>query len=391
MSRLETTLMGIKFPNPFLLAAGPPTAKGTMIAEAFKAGWGGAVLKTIALEPTKNPSPRIQVIKSGRHKRGMVDIELFSTLSLDRWGEELDSIRDSYPERPIIASITGGGVPEDWQEVIHCLEPHGVNGYEMNVSCPNFSEGERGEKLGGDLEALGKAVGWVRESTALPVIVKLSPNVSDIVALARVAVESGANAVTTTNSLSGLAGIDLDTYAPLPTVDGIGIFGGYGGPALKPVALRCTASIAQNLSIPILGCGGIEKWQDAAEFFAVGASVVEVCSAVMWNGFKIIEKLTEGLELYLEEKGYDTPADITGKALTRIGSFPDMNLSSKLVASVNEDNCNGCGICVTACDSGGFQAIKIDEGIAHVDLLKCDGCGLCVGVCPLEAVDLVAL
>jgi dihydropyrimidine dehydrogenase (NAD+) subunit PreA len=389
MSRLETKFLGITFPNPFLLAAGPPTARGATIIKAFQAGWGGAVLKTIALEPTEPPSPRVYVIKSGRDKRGMIDIELFSDLTLGRWEEELDVIRAAYPERPIIASIAGGGNPEDWQEVVRRLEPHGVNGYEMNVSCPNFSEGERGEKLGQDPEALGLAVSWVREATDLPVIVKLTPNVTDIVALARVAAEAGADAVTAVNSLSGLAGIDLDTFAPLPTVDGIGIFGGYGGPGLKPVSLRCTASIAQALPIPVIGCGGITKWQDAAEYLAVGASVVEVCTAVMWNGCQIIEKLTKGLELYLEEKGYSTPADMTGKALARIGAFPDLNLSAKLVASIDEDGCNGCGICVRACASGGFQAIEIDDDIVRVDLLRCDGCGLCVGVCPLGVVYMV--
>ncbi|MEE9599287.1 MAG: NAD-dependent dihydropyrimidine dehydrogenase subunit PreA [Anaerolineales bacterium] len=391
MASLETTLMGIKFPNPFLLAAGPPSATGAMVVEAFKAGWGGVVLKTIALEPTKHPSPRVQVIKTGRHKRGMIDIELFSEMTLDQWSEELDLIRDSYPRRPIIASITGGGHPEEWQKVVQQLEKHGVNGYEMNVSCPNFSDGERGEKLGQDSKALKLAVSWVREATDLPVIVKLTPN-ADIAEQATTAAEAGANGVTTINSLTGLAGINIDTLSPLPTVGGIGIFGGYGGPALKPVALRCTAQaaqVAQDLPIQIFGCGGVEKWQDAVEYFAVGASVVEICTAVMWNGFQIIDKLTSGLAEYLEGKGYDSPAEIKGKALPKIGSFPDINLSIQLLASINEDVCNGCGICVTACDSGGFQAIRINENLAQIDLLRCDGCGLCVGVCPLDAIELV--
>jgi len=253
VARLETSFLGITFPNPFLLAAGPPTANGAMIIKAFDAGWGGAVTKTIALEPTEHPSPRVFVVQSGRNKRGMVDIELFSDLTLERWEEEIDSIRASYPQRPIIASMAGGGNPREWQEVIRRLAPHGVNGYEMNVSCPNFSKAKMGGKLGQDPEALESAVRWVREATDLPVIVKLTPNVTDIVALARVAVEAGADAVTATNSLIGLGGIDLDTFAPLPTVDGIGIFGGYGGPGLKPVSLRCAASIAQALPIPIIG------------------------------------------------------------------------------------------------------------------------------------------
>ena len=174
MASLETQLLGISFKNPFILAAGPPTAKGSMIIRAFKAGWGGAVTKTISLEPTPPPSPRVYVIKSGRDKRGMLDIELFTDLTVERWEEDLDIIRAAFPEHPFIASIAGGSEPHDWQEVVRRLEPRGVNGFEMNVSCPNFAEG-KGGKLGQDSEALHLAVSWVWDATNLPVIVKLTP------------------------------------------------------------------------------------------------------------------------------------------------------------------------------------------------------------------------
>ena len=149
------------------------------------------------------------------------------------------------------------------------------------------------------------------------------------------------------------------------------IFGGYGGPALKPVALRCTAQaaqVAQTHSIGMIGCGGVEKWQDAVEYFAVGASLVEICTAVMWDGTQIINKLTSGLVEYLEHKGYHSVDEIRGKALSKIGSFPDMDLSIELLASINPDLCNGCGICVTSCDSGGFQALLIEDKLAQVDV-----------------------
>lgn len=386
MSSLETNLLGITFPNPYVLAAGPPTAKGSMIIEAFKAGWGGAVTKTISLEPTPPPSPRVHVIKTGRDKWGMLDIELFTDLTIERWENDLDLIRATFPERPIIASIAGGGDPYDWQEVVRRLEPHRVDGFELNVSCPNFAEG-KGGKLGQDPEALHMAVAWVREATNLPVIVKLTPNVTDIIELAQVAMGGGADAFTIGNSLLGLGGIDLDTFAPLPAVDGRSIFGGYGGPGLKPVALRCAASVAKALPLPIFGCGGISKWQDAAEYLAIGASVVQICTEVMWSGHRIIEKLNNGLEQYLNKKKFETPADVIGKALPNIGVFPDLDLSLDLVAVINE-RCNGCAICEKACTSGGYQAIEIVDKLAHVDIIKCDGCGLCVGVCPTNAVNL---
>ena len=388
MSGLETKFLNLTLPNPFILAAGPPTAKGELVIEAFKAGWGGAVLKTISLEPTPLPKPRLHVIKSGRDKRGMLDIELFSNLSVERWEDEIDIIRASFPDRPLIASIAGGGSPHDWQEVIRRLEPHRVSAFEMNVSCPSFAGG-KGEKLGQNPEALEKAVSWVREATKLPVIVKLTPNVTNINFFAKIAMDAGADGFTISNSLQGLGGIDLDTFSPLPSVDGIGIIGGYGGPGLKPVSLRCTANVAKNLPLPIIGCGGISNWRDAAEYLAAGASAVAICTAVMWNGIQIIDSLTKELENYLNRKGFTSPMELTGKALPNIVTFPDLDLSLNLVASIVNEICNGCGICVKACTSGAYQAITIVEDLARVDLLKCSGCGLCVGVCPLNAVRLI--
>lgn len=386
---LETDLLGIHFPNPFLLASGPPTANGTMIINAFEAGWGGAVTKTIGLTPTQLPGPRLKVIKDIRYLRGMVNIELITDMTVDQWAVEIDLIRDAFPERPIIASIMGGGNAYEWQEVIRRLEPHGVNAFEMNVSCPNFAGG-RGAHLGQDPESLGLAIQWVKDATDLPVIVKLTPNVTDIVSLAKVAKKSGADAITATNTLSGLAGIDIDTLAPLPTVGGVGVFGGYSGPSIKPVSLRCAASIAKVVKIPLMGCGGIETWKDAVEFLAIGASLVQICTAVMWKGIRIIDDFTDGLSNYLKLHAYKSVDTLCGKALLQLVTYPDLDMGIKLLACVDPALCTGCGICVKACTSGGYQAIALVDKIAVIDSDLCDGCSLCAGLCPTLAIQLLS-
>jgi dihydropyrimidine dehydrogenase (NAD+) subunit PreA len=316
MPSLETTFLGITYPNPFILASGPPTAKADMIIEAFKAGWGGAVTKTIGLKPTLPPSPRVHAMKSGKVKWGFLDIELISDMTVDQWCTEIDRIRDAFPDRPIIASIMGEGNPDSWQEVVQRLESHGVDAFEMNTSCPNFAaHEERGSKLGQDPNTLALAVRWVKEATELPVIVKLTPNVTDILPLAFASVEAGADAFCATNSLSGIGGIDLETFSPLPSVDGSGIVGGYGGPGLRPVALRITAELTQSTPIHVFGCGGISRWQDAVEYLALGASAVQLCTSVMWEGFQIIDKLTTGLERFLTKHHIDNLSNIIGKAI----------------------------------------------------------------------------
>ena len=389
MARLETTFTDIRFPNPFLVSSSPSTTNARMIKKAFRAGWGGVVLKTVGLEPTPNPSPRMAVLRDGRYKKGMLNIELISDLTVGQWVDELKSIRDAFPERPVIASIMGGGRAEDWHQVIALLEPHGVNAFELNVSCPNFAHGGRGAQLGQDPESLATAVGWAREATRLPVWVKLTPNVADVVPLAQVAKEQGADAIVATNTLSGMAGVDLECFAPLPAVGGIGIFGGYSGPGLKAVALRCAASIGRSIDIPLAGCGGISSWRDAAEYMAVGACIVQVCTAVMWNGYEIIEKLTSGLNEYLDAHGFTSVDELVGRALPQLRSYPDIDLSIKLLAYVDPNKCNGCGLCVKACDAGGFEALFMQDKKAVVDVLKCDGCGMCVGICTSDGIQMV--
>jgi dihydropyrimidine dehydrogenase (NAD+) subunit PreA len=210
--------------------------------------------------------------------------------------------------------------------------------------------------------------------------------VTDIALVAQAAKESGADALCTVNTVSGLIGIDLDTLTPLPAVGGVATYGGYSGPGIKPIALRCVAQIAKATGLPVSGMGGLSTWEDAVEFMAVGASTVQVGTAVMWHGYGIIDRLVHGLETYLDRKGFAGPGPVIGAALPRVVAFPEMPLSPRAKASV-DDTCNGCMLCVTACADGGFQAITGVRGqIVTIDDRKCDGCGLCAMVCPQKSI-----
>jgi len=388
MASLKTELFGIQFPNPFLISSCPATSSGDKVMRAFKAGWGGVVLKTFGLDPTPNVSPRIYAMKVGRTRIGMFDIELYSARPIEWWESQIRLIRDSYPNRPLIASISGRNSAFSWQEVVRRVEPLGINAFEMNLSCPSFDK-ERGSKLGQDPASLQQAVRWVRTATDLPVIVKLTPNVTDIVMLAQAALEAGANGFTCANSLTGIAGIDLETFEPLPAVGGMSIAGGYGGPGLKPVSLAHTASVAKALHVPMMGVGGISRWQDAVEYMAVGAGLVQVCTAVLLNGYELIRPLTRGLSQYLERRGFQKPADLVGRALPRLGTFSDLDLSIRMLPRVDPALCNGCAICFRACSTGGFEAIRMEDKLAVVDAAVCDGCGLCASLCPEGAMRMV--
>ncbi|MEE8120368.1 MAG: 4Fe-4S dicluster-binding protein [Anaerolineales bacterium] len=390
MSILGNNFLGMDFDNPFFLTPSPLTADSEKVIEAFRIGWGGVVMQTIGESPPPNSTPREKIIRSGRTKWGVVDHASVSRLSLDQYTQEIDKIRNEFPDRPLITSIFGGDDIERWQEIADKLEPHKLSAIEIDTGLHSFaSEGTGLSELGQDLEGLGKVVSAVRESTTLPVIVKLSPNVTDIVMFARTAREAGADGFTATSGLLGVGGIDPETLLPMPSGNVEHPVSRYHGAGLRPVALRWTANLAKELTAPIFGCGGVAVWQDAAEFLSVGASAVQVGSAAEWNGIQIIDELNSGLEGYLERRSFNSVKDVVGKALPNIVEFSDLDLDIQMVATIDESRCTGCNVCVRACADGGFQAIHMEDKIAHIDVMKCDGCGLCIYVCPPDIVQLV--
>jgi dihydropyrimidine dehydrogenase (NAD+) subunit PreA len=390
MTSLKTNFLGIEFPNPFILASGPETSDSNRIRSAFKSGWGGAVLKTISLVPSKHPGSKTHTIRSGRVKWGSVGVDPVSDKSADSWGEEISRIRDSFPERPLIASIIGDSTASSWVELVSRLEKYPINAFEINGGSPIFEDDQtRVSELGKDVQALVRAVSWVNDATKLPVIVKLSPNVTDIVPIARAARDAGADGFTATGGLSGVGGVDLTTLKPIPWGDGAGLTGEYTGPGLRPVALRWTAFIAKSVPAPIMGCGGVSTWGDAAEYITVGASAVQLNHAVTWGGIQIIDDLRAGFEKYLERMEVNTPADLVGRALPNIVGFDELDMDFKLIATLVESECIGCEICARVCYDAGFQAIVMEGDIAKIGYSKCDGCGLCIYVCPPDIMEMV--
>jgi dihydropyrimidine dehydrogenase (NAD+) subunit PreA len=389
MANLKVDFLGMHFPNPFMLASGPPTRTAAMIRRAFAAGWGGAVTKTILFQPTPDHQPRLQAHRNEGRNIGMENIEVLSQLSVAQWQKDLAELKAAYPERPVWASLAASD-KDEWIRLSEILQETGIDALELNVSCPHgMPDRGMGAFIGQNAELTGQVVAWVKSVAKIPVIVKLMPNVTDIAFVAKAAQNGGADGLCASNSVASLNGIDLDTLDPTPSVGGFSIYGGYSGPGIKPIALRCVAKIAKATGLPISGLGGIDEWRDTIEFLAVGAATVQLCTAVMWRGYGIINDLLSGLNGYLDQKGYPDIQSILGVALPKIVDFPSLPLTWRVQAQVDE-TCIGCLDCVTSCNDSGFQAIRGTKGKpVTIDASRCDGCGLCLMVCPQDSIRLV--
>jgi len=389
MADLSVEFLGMRYPNPFMLASAPPTRTAEMIKQAFAAGWGGAVTKSIALDPAQDLQPRLQPLVHRKRNIGMGNVELTTQLTVAEWQREIADVKAAYPDRLLWASIMDAPVEKNWQRLAEAVQEAGIDALELNVSCPHGMPSKgMGAFIGQNAELTGSVVAWVRKVAKVPIVVKLTPNVSDIAFIAQAAKDNGADALCTVNTVSGLMGVDLETLTPLPAIGGLSTYGGYSGPGIKPIALRCVAQIAKATGLPVSGLGGLTSWQDAVEFMAVGASTVQVGTTVMWKGYGIIEALLNGLNDYLDDKGFTRVTEIIGAALPKIVEFPEMPLAPRAKASV-DDTCNGCLLCVVACADGGFQAITGVKGeVVTIDSDLCDGCSLCMMVCPLSSISM---
>ena len=394
MSDLRTEFVGIKSPNPFWLASAPPTDKAYNVDRAFKAGWGGVVWKTLGEDPpiVNVNGPRYGAIHSGdRRLIGFNNIELITDRPLEVNLREIKEVKRDWPDRAMVVSLMVPCEEAAWKTMLPLVEDTGADGIELNFGCPHgMSERGMGSAVGQVPDYVEMVARWCKQNTRMPVIVKLTPNITDVRFPARAAKKGGADAVSLINTINSIIGIDLDTLAPDPATDGKGTHGGYCGPAVKPIALNMVAEIARDsdtAGLPISGIGGITTWRDAAEFMTVGAGTVQVCTAAMAYGFRIVEDMIEGLSNWMEEKGYARVEDFVGKAVPNLTDWQYLNLNYVVKARIDQELCIQCGRCYIACEDTSHQAITATKnGARHFEVIdeECVGCNLCASVCPVE-------
>ena len=395
MADLRSNIAGIKSPNPFWLASAPPTDKEYNVVRAFKAGWGGVVWKTLGEDgpPVVNVNgPRYGAIHGAdRRLLGLNNIELITDRPLEINLQEIKKVKREWPDRAMVVSLMVPCEEEAWKKILKRVEETEADGVELNFGCPHgMSERGMGAAVGQVPEYIEMVARWCKQHTAMPVIVKLTPNITNIRHPAQAAARGSADAVSLINTVNSIISIDLDNFAPTPTIDGKGSHGGYCGPAVKPMALHMVAEIARDAEtqgLPISGIGGITTWRDAAEFIALGCGSVQVCTAAMTYGFRIVEEMKSGLSRWMDEKGYATLEDFRGLAVPNVTDWQFLNLNYVTKARIDQDSCIKCGRCYAACEDTSHQAImKEKDGKRHFEVMndECVACNLCVEVCPVE-------
>lgn len=394
---LSVELFGHTLQNPFLLSASPATDDLEMARAGLAAGWAGLIIRTTSVEGTEvDPRyPSMYPLADGPRMLGALgNIELISEKHVESVVERVAALKEEFPDRFIAASIMGE-TRSQWQRLTRHLVEAGVDAVEASFSAPQGSLGSRpGAMVGQDHTLVRTVTRWLKDAAPhTPILIKITPQVADLGQIAKAVADGGGDGITATNSIPGLPGVEVDRRAPLPSVGGCTSFSGITGPAIFPLALRSVAEVARASDLVIAGSGGVENWRDAASMLLMGASVVQVCTAVIHHGFRVIEPLTTGLAHYMERAEVERLSDIIGAGLENVIAHEDLKQPGPVRARIDEETCIACGRCYITCRDGAYRAIKWNEDLREptVSLERCTGCGLCAGVCPSDSISYLTL
>ena len=391
-NRLCAEFCGIPLENPFLLSSSVVASTYDMCARAFDAGWAGVAYKTICSFPIHEASPRFSAITGDSGSIiGFKNIEQLSDHSVAENMEIFRRLKGNYPTKFILASIMGQNEKE-WEELARLCEENGADAIELNFSCPNMADGGLGSDIGQVPALVERYTAAARRGTSIPILAKLTPNVAKMSPAAEAAKRGGADGIAAINTIKSIIGVSPHTYVSAPAVHGMSAVGGYSGNAVKPIALRFIAELAQNpvlAGMHLSAMGGVETWQDALEFLLLGAGSIQATTAVMQYGYRIIDDLKAGLNLYLAEKGLDSVEATRGLAVDSVSETTDVLERDTIVfPKFHREKCIGCGRCFISCADGGHQAIQLSKDRKPIlDPGKCAGCHLCVLVCPQRAIS----
>ncbi|WP_419749434.1 NAD-dependent dihydropyrimidine dehydrogenase subunit PreA [Terrisporobacter petrolearius] len=388
---LSIEFCGVKCENPFFLSSSPVDNCYEMCAKALETGWGGVVFKTLGFFIPTDCSPRFDALrKESTEFVGFKNMEQISEHPLEESLEALKMLKTNYPTKVIVASIMGENEKE-WEELARLVTEAGADMIECNFSCPQMTSHAMGSDVGQNPELVKTYCEAVARGSKLPILAKMTPNIGDMNIPAIASMEGGAAGISTINTIKSVTGIDFDKMIGLPVVNGKSSISGYSGKAVKPIALRFIQQMRTNeklKNVPISGIGGIETWKDALEFIVLGASNLQVTTAVMQYGYRIVEDMISGLSYFMEERGIDKLEDLVGIANCNIIPAEDIDRTFVIYPEIDKDKCLGCGRCYVSCFDGGHQAYTYNEETREISLNKdkCVGCHLCSLVCPVGAI-----
>ena len=388
---LSVEFLGVHFENPFCLSSSPVGNCYEMCAKAYDEGWAGVVFKTIGPGDflIDEVSPRFDALtKEGTPFVGFKNMEQIAEHPLEQNLEDLRKLKAAYPNKVLIASIMGP-TEKDWEELARLVTEAGADMIEMNLSCPQMTTHAMGSDVGTNAELCKSFCAAVKRGSKLPMMAKMTPNITDMVPVAKACLEGGADGIAAINTIKSVCNVDLNRKIGMPIVNGKSSISGYSGKAVKPVALRFVQQLRDGIpGVEISGIGGIETWEDAAEFLLLGATTLQVTTSIMQYGYRIVEDMKNGLEHYMEEQGVDSLMDLIGVANANIIPAENLDRDYVLYPGIDTEKCIGCGRCYVSCYDGAHQAISWDEENRKpsCDHNKCVGCHLCALVCPVKAI-----